>query len=194
MDVAAARLAATPCRTVGGLAAKLLLVIGVMNQVDGRRYFTDEEGEVLVLAEADALAGTTEAEMRALLAGPNAAQPVPDEAAADAADAELVGARTAALAQRAELDRLVELQIAANDAGDRDLDHHYFRQQRALAGPRHETLAEVAAIPAQSEPALRRQAEVVLTRVQYDLNGGPCDDDRPMQSLCRDVLALVDAV
>ena len=40
---------------------------------------------------------------------------------------------------------------------------------------------------------MRRKAEVVLTRVQYDLDGNPCSDDRLMHSLCQDVLALVDA-
>jgi hypothetical protein len=56
MEDAAAELAATPCRSVADLAAKLVFVVEVMNNLDAWHSLSDAEGDVLASAADEALA------------------------------------------------------------------------------------------------------------------------------------------
>ena len=106
------------------------------------------------------------------------------------ADAELIALCDKVLALDAELDRLFELQCAAEAAGDEALERFYFDRQVASVPALHGLLARIAPIPAGTEAAKRAKARVLLTRVQYDLDGTPCEEGALAHSLCRDVLAF----
>ncbi len=56
MEDAAAELAATPCRSVADLAAKLVFVCEVMTELNAWQSLTEAEGDVLASAADDALA------------------------------------------------------------------------------------------------------------------------------------------
>jgi hypothetical protein len=104
-------------------------------------------------------------------------------------DAELLALCAELLALEREFDRLFELQCAAEEAGDKALARHYSGRQSVSVPDVHDLVADIAALPARTEAGRRGKARVMLTRIHYDSDGEPGEEDALAHSICQDILA-----
>jgi len=81
------------------------------------------------------------------------------------ADAELLALCGKALASEAENSRLFDLQLAAEAAGDEELEDELFDRQAATVPDQHATLEQIATLPARTAAGSRAKAHVLLAQL-----------------------------